>query len=124
MALSKEDFIKEIESMSVVDLHSLVEAIKEKFGVTGAMAVAPSAGAGVAGAQAEEKASFDVILKEAGSNKIAVIKEIKAILGLGLKEAKEVAETADKAIKEGVSKDEAEEIKAKLTAAGAVVELK
>lgn len=122
MALAKEDFIKEIEKMSVVDLHELVEAIKEKFGVTGAVAAAPVA-AGAGGGGAEEKTSFNVILKEVGANKIAVIKEVKALLGLGLKEAKEVAETPDKAIKEGVDKKEAEEIKAKLEAAGAKIEL-
>ena len=122
MALAKEDFIKEIEKMSVVDLHELVEAIKEKFGVTGAVAAAPAAAAG-GGGGAEEKSSFNVVLKEVGANKIAVIKEVKALLGLGLKEAKEVAETPDKAIKEGVDKKEAEEIKAKLEAAGAKIEL-
>lgn len=122
MALAKEDFIKEIENMSVVDLHELVEAIKEKFGVTGAVAVAQAAGGADAGG-AEEKSSFNVVLKEVGANKIAVIKEVKALLGLGLKEAKEIAETPDKAIKEGVDKKEAEEMKAKLEAAGAKIEL-
>lgn len=122
MALAKEDFIKEIEKMSVVDLHELVEAIKEKFGVTGAVAAAPAAAA-AGGDGAAEKSSFNVVLKEVGANKIAVIKEVKALLGLGLKEAKEVAETPDKAIKEGVDKKEAEEIKAKLEAAGAKIEL-
>lgn len=123
MALAKEDFIKEIENMSVVDLHELVEAIKEKFGVTGAVAVAQAAGGADGGGGAEEKSSFNVVLKEVGANKIAVIKEVKTILGLGLKEAKEIAETPDKAIKEGVDKKEAEEIKAKLEAAGAKIEL-
>ena len=122
MALAKEDFIKEIEKMSVVDLHELVEAIKEKFGVTGAVAAAPAAAA-AGGDGAAEKSSFNVVLKEVGANKIAVIKEVKALLGLGLKEAKEIAETPDKAIKEGVDKKEAEEIKAKLEAAGAKIEL-
>lgn len=122
MALAKEDFIKEIENMSVVDLHELVEAIKEKFGVTGAVAVAQAAGGADAGG-AEEKSSFNVVLKEVGANKIAVIKEVKALLGLGLKEAKEIAETPDKAIKEGVDKKEAEGMKAKLEAAGAKIEL-
>ena len=122
MALAKEDFIKEIEKMSVVDLHELVEAIKEKFGVTGAVAAAPAAAA-AGGDGVAEKSSFNVVLKEVGANKIAVIKEVKALLGLGLKEAKEVAETPDKAIKEGVDKKEAEEIKAKLEAAGAKIEL-
>jgi large subunit ribosomal protein L7/L12 len=124
MALTKEDFIKEVESMSVVELNELVEALKEKFGVTAApVAAGPVQGGGDAGA-GEEKSSFDVVLKETGSNKIAVIKEIKAITGLGLKESKEFADNPGKAIKEGVDKAAAEEMKTKLEEAGATVELK
>lgn len=120
MAMTKDDFIKEIEGMSVLELNELVEALKEKFGVTGA----PLAVAGaVADGAAEEKSEFNVVLKETGSNKIAVIKEVKAITGLGLKESKEIVDNPGKAIKEAVAKDAAEEMKKKLEAAGAVVEL-
>lgn len=120
MAMTKDDFIKEIETMTVLELNDLVEALKEKFGVTGAPVVA-AAGATAGGA--EEKSEFNVILKESGSNKIAVIKEVKAITGLGLKEAKEIVDNPGKAIKEAVAKDSAEEMKKKLEAAGAVIEL-
>lgn len=121
MAMTKDDFIKEIETMTVLELNDLVEALKEKFGVTGAPVAV--AGASAAAGGAEEKSEFNVILKESGSNKIAVIKEVKAITGLGLKEAKEIVDNPGKAIKEAVAKDSAEEMKKKLEAAGAVVEL-
>ena len=122
MAISKEDFIKEIENMSVLELNDLVEAIKERFDVSAApVAVAAIAGDGET---ANEKSSFDVVLKEIGSNKIGVIKEVKAILELGLKEAKAVVEKVGEAVKKDVKKEEAEEIKTKLEAAGAVIELK
>ena len=119
--------IDEISSLTVLELSELVKELEEKFGVSAAapvMAVAPGVGAG-AGADAaeEEKTSFNVVLKEIGGNKIQVIKEIRAITNLGLKEAKELVDKAPSKVKEGVSKDEAEEIKNKLSAVGAVVEL-
>ena len=111
-------FVEEIKSMTVLELNELVKAIEEEFGVS---AAAPVAGAAPA---AEEKTEFDVVLKSAGGNKIAVIKVVREITGLGLKEAKEVVDNAPKAVKEGVSKDDAEALKTKLTEAGAEVELK
>ena len=123
MALSKEDFIKEIETLTVVELNDLVEALKEKFGVTGAPVAVAAGGAGGDAGGEDEKSAYNVVLKEVGANKIAVIKEIKAITGLGLKESKEFADNPGKAIKEGVEKAAAEEMKTKLEAAGAVVEL-
>ena len=123
MAIEKENFLKEIENMSVKELHELVEAIKEKFGVTGAMAMAPAAGADASDGGGAEKTSFSVVLKEAGANKIAVIKELKSFLDIKLGEAKAVAEAPGKPIKENVDKKEAEDIKAKLEAVGATVEL-
>ncbi len=119
--------IEEISSLTVLELSELVKALEEKFGVQAAapvMAMAPGAmpGAGSAPAE-EEKTSFTVVLKEVGPNKIQVIKEIRAITNLGLKEAKELVDKAPSKVKENVSKEEAEEIKNKLTAAGAVVEL-
>lgn len=113
--------IEEIKKMTVVELADLVKAIEEEFGVSAVAAAAPAAGA-VAGA-AEEKTSFDVVLKEAGANKIPVIKVVRDATGLGLKEAKDLVDGAPKTIKEGVSKDEAEELKAKFEEAGATVEL-
>ncbi|QAT16781.1 50S ribosomal protein L7/L12 [Candidatus Velamenicoccus archaeovorus] len=124
-----EDMIKEIESMTVLELSDLVKAIEEKFGVTAqapVMAVAagaPGAGAGAA-APAEEKTVFTVVLTSAGANKIAVIKEVRAITNLGLKEAKDLVDGAPKPVKESVPKAEADELKKKLEAAGATVELK
>ncbi|MFB3918473.1 MAG: 50S ribosomal protein L7/L12 [Candidatus Velamenicoccus archaeovorus] len=124
-----EDMIKEIESMTVLELSDLVKAIEEKFGVTAqapVMAVAagaPGAGAGAA-APAEEKTVFTVVLVSAGANKIAVIKEVRAITNLGLKEAKDLVDGAPKPVKESVPKAEADELKKKLEAAGATVELK
>ena len=126
MATNKDDILKAIEEMSVMDLVDLISAIEEKFGVTAAAAVAaaPAAAGGDDAPAAEEKDEFDVIFKAAGANKIASIKEVRAITGLGLKEAKDLVEGAPKPVKEGCSKDEAEEIKKKLEAAGAEVELK
>lgn len=105
-----------------MELSELVDAIQEEFGVTAAIAAAPAAGAGAAAA--EEKTEFDVVLASFGDSKMGVIKAVKEILGLGLKEAKEVVESAPKTLKEGASKADAEEIKTKLEAAGATVELK
>lgn len=122
MAFNKEQFIEDLKSMTVLELNEVVKAIEETFGVS-AQPVAVAAGAGTAAA-AEEKTSFDVILASAGASKINVIKEVRGITGLGLKEAKELVETAGSKIKEGVSKEEAEEIKAKLEAAGASIEVK
>ena len=119
--MSKEEMIEEIKKMTVVELADLVKAIEEEFGVSAVAAAAPAAGA-VAGA-AEEKTSFDVVLKEAGANKIPVIKVVRDATGLGLKEAKDLVDGAPKTVKEGVSKDEAEELKAKFEEAGATVEL-
>ena len=119
--MSKEEMIEEIKKMTVVELSDLVKAIEEEFGVSAVAAAAPAAGA-VAGA-AEEKTSFDVVLKEAGANKIPVIKVVRDATGLGLKEAKDLVDGAPKTVKEGVSKEEAEELKAKFEEAGATVEL-
>ena len=117
-----EKIIEEIDSLTVVELNDLVKAIEEKYGVSAVAAAAPAAGA-AAGAAAEEKTSFDVVLAEAGDQKIKVIKVVRDATGLGLKEAKELVDGAPKTVKEGASKDEAEELKAKLTEVGAVVEL-
>ncbi len=125
-----EKLIKSIEEMTVIELSDLVKALEEKFGVQANMPMmaAPMAGiaATAAGAQAtqEEKATFNVILANAGTNKIAVIKEVRAITNLGLKEAKDLVDGAPKPVKEGIPKEEAEEMKKKLEAAGATVELK
>ena len=116
-------FVEDIKTLSVLELSELVDAIQEEFGVTAAIAAGPAAGAG-AGAAAEEKTEFDVVLASFGDSKMPVIKAVKEITGLGLKESKELVEGAPKAIKEGVSKADAEEMKAKLEAAGATVELK
>ncbi|MBD9159586.1 MAG: 50S ribosomal protein L7/L12 [Clostridiales bacterium] len=117
-----EKLIEEIDSLTVVELNDLVKAIEEKYGVSAVAAAAPAA-AGAAGA-AEEKTSFDVVLKEAGDQKIKVIKVVRDATGLGLKEAKELVDGAPKTVKEGASKEEAEELKAKFTEVGAVIELK
>ena len=118
--------MEEIKGMSVLELNDFVKALEEEFGVSAAaMAVAaPAAGAGEAAPAAEEKPEFDVVLKSAGANKINVIKVVKEATGLGLKEAKAMVDEAPKTIKEGVSKDDAEALKTKLTEAGAEVELK
>lgn len=123
-----EELMKSIEEMTVLELSDLVKALEEKFGVQAAMpalGAMPQAGAGSAeGAAAEEKTSFNLILASVGSNKIAVIKEVRALTNLGLKEAKDLVDSAPKPVKEGVTKEEAEQIKKKLEAAGASVELK
>ena len=116
-----EKIIEEIDSLTVVELNDLVKAIEEKYGVSAVAAAAPAA-AGAAGA-AEEKTSFNVVLKEAGDQKIKVIKVVRDATGLGLKEAKELVDGAPKTVKENVSKDEAEDLKAKFTEVGATVEL-
>ena len=120
-----EQILEAIENMKVLELNELVKAAEEKFGVSASapVMVAGAAG-GAAAAGGEEKSEFDVILASAGSSKVGVIKEVRAITGLGLKEAKEVVDNAPKAVKEGVSKEEAEQIKEKLEAAGATVEVK
>ena len=118
-----EKIIEEIDSLTVVELNDLVKAIEEKYGVSAVAAAAPAAGA-AAGAAAEEKTSFDVVLAEAGDQKIKVIKVVRDATGLGLKEAKELVDGAPKTVKEGASKEEAEELKAKLEEAGATVEVK
>ena len=120
--MSKEDMIEVIKKMTVVELADLVKAIEEEFGVSAVATAAPAAGA-AAGAAAEEKTSFNVVLKEAGDQKIKVIKVVRDATGLGLKEAKELVDGAPKTVKENVSKDEAEELKAKFTEVGAVIEL-
>jgi len=121
-----KDLVKQIEELSVLDLAELVKVLEEKFGVSAMpMAAAPATGTAAGGeAGPAEKSSFDVELKSAGEQKIAVIKVIKEITGLGLKEAKDIADAAPKTIKQGVKKEEAEEIKKKLEEAGAAVELK
>ena len=116
-----EKMLEEIDSLTVIELSELVKGIEEKYGVS-AVAAAPAAGGAAAGA-AEEKSAFNVVLKEAGANKIAVIKVVRDATGLGLKEAKELVDGAPKTVKENVAKEEAEEMKAKFTEAGAVVEL-
>ena len=125
--MTREELVKAIEEMSVLELAELVKELEEKFGVSAAapamMMAAPAAGAAAPAAE-EEKTEFDVVLKENGANKIAVIKVVREITGLGLKEAKELVDGAPKTVKEGVSKDEAEEMKKKIEEAGAVVELK
>ena len=125
--ITKDQVIEFISNMSVLEMSELVKEMEEKFGVSAAAAAvaAPvAAGTGDAAAQAEEKTEFDVILTSFGEKKINVIKEVRGITGLGLKEAKEAVESAPKAIKEGVSKEEAEEVKKKLEDAGATVEVK
>jgi large subunit ribosomal protein L7/L12 len=118
-----EKLIEEIDALTVVELADLVKAIEEKYGVSAVAAAAPAAGA-AAGAAVEEKSSFDVVLSEAGDQKIKVIKVVRDATGLGLKEAKDLVDGAPKTVKEGVSKEEAEELKAKFAEVGAVIELK
>lgn len=126
MAVSKADVVEFISNMTVLELSELVKELEDKFGVSAApVAVAGvAAPAGEAAAPAEEQTEFDVILASAGSNKIGVIKEVRAITSLGLKEAKDLVEGAPQPVKQGVSKAEAEEIKAKIVAAGGAVEIK
>ena len=117
-----DELLETIDSLTVVELSELVKGIEEKYGVSAAAVAAPAAGA-AAGAAAEEKTEFNVVLKEVGANKIQVIKVVRDATGLGLKEAKELVDGAPKTIKEGVAKEEAEDLKAKFTEAGATVEL-
>lgn len=124
MALSKEDVLEAVKQMSVMDVVELVKMMEDEFGVSAAVAAAPVAAAGAPAEAAEEKTEFDVILKSFGSNKVSVIKAVRGITGLGLKEAKELVESAPGAVKEGVDKGEAEKIQKELTEAGAEVELK
>jgi len=126
MALSKDDILNAIAEMSVMDIVELIEAMEEKFGVTAAAAVAaaPAAAGGDAGGAAEEKTEFDVVLTAAGDKKVNVIKVVRAVTGLGLKEAKGLVDGAPSPIKEGASKDEAEDIKKQLEEAGGAAELK
>ena len=115
--------IEEVEALTVLELSELVKGIEEKYGVSAVAAAAPAAGGAAGAAAAEEKSSFNVVLKEAGANKIPVIKVVRDATGLGLKEAKDLVDGAPKTVKEGVSKEEAEELKAKFEEAGATVEL-
>jgi large subunit ribosomal protein L7/L12 len=126
MALSKDDILNAIADMSVMDVVELVEQMEEKFGVSAASAVAaaPAAAGGDAGAAVEDQIEFDVVLTGIGEKKVNVIKAVRAITGLGLKEAKAVVDEAPSAVKEGVTKDEAEDFKKQLEEAGATVELK
>ena len=126
MALSKDDILNSIADMSVMEIVELIEALEEKFGVTAAAAVAaaPAAAAGEAGAAAEERTEFDVVLTAAGEKKVNVIKVVRAVTGLGLKEAKGLVDGAPSPIKEGATKEEAEDIKKQLEEAGGSAELK
>ena len=129
MAVTKEEVVEFISSMTVLELSEFIKELEEKFGVSAAapaaaMVMAAPAAGGDAAAAAEEKTEFDVILKEAGANKIVVIKVVRALTSLGLKEAKEKVDGAPSTLKEGVSKEEAEEAKKQLTEAGATVEIK
>ena len=126
MAFDKDAFLTALDSMTVMELNDLVKAIEEKFGVSAAAMAAPAAGgaAGGAAAAAEEKTEFDVVLAEAGANKVSVIKAVREITGLGLKEAKDLVDGAPKPVKEGIAKADAEAAKKKLEEAGAKVELK
>ena len=123
MSEKTDKMLEEIDDLTVVELSELVKGIEEKYGVTAAAVAAPAAGGAAGDAGAAEKSEFNVVLKDAGANKIAVIKVVRDATGLGLKEAKELVDGAPKTIKEGVAKEEAEEMKAKFTEAGAVVEL-
>ncbi len=124
MAVSREEILNSIADMSVMDVVKLIEEMEEKFGVTAAAAMPVMAQAGGGAEAAAEQTEFNVMLKEIGGNKIAVIKAVRAITGLGLKEAKDLVEGAPAAVKEGVEKKEAEEVKKQLEEAGAVSELK
>jgi large subunit ribosomal protein L7/L12 len=125
MAVSKDEILEAIGNMTVLEVVDLISAMEEKFGVTAAAAVAaPAAGAGVEAAPVEEQTEFDVILASFGANKVAVIKAVRSLTGLGLKEAKDAVEGAPTTLKEGISKGEAEEAKKLLEEAGATVEVK
>ncbi len=126
MAVSKEDILETLSNMTVMEVVDLISAMEEKFGVSAAAAVAaaPAAGAAAGAEAAEEKDEFEVVLSSFGDKKVAVIKAVRTITGLGLKEAKDMVESAPTTVKEGASKDEAEELKKQLEEAGATVELK
>jgi len=124
MAITKEDVLEYISNLTVLELSELVKEFEEKFGVSAAPVMVAGAGAGVAAEAAEEKTEFDVILKDAGAKKINVIKVVRALTGLGLKEAKDAVEGTPSTIKEGIGKEDAEEAKKQLEEAGASVELK
>ena len=126
--LGKDEILEAISSMTVLELSELVKAVEEKFGVTAAapvaMAAAPAAGDGAGAAAAEEQTEFSAVLTDVGPNKILVIKGVRELTGLGLKEAKDLVDAAPKAVREGVTKEEAEEVKTKLSETGATVEVK
>jgi len=122
--MTKEQIIDAVKEMSVLELNDLVKAIEEEFGVTAAAPVAVAGGAAAGGDAAEEQSEFDVVLTDAGASKIKVVKAVRDITGLGLKDAKDLVDNAPKPVKEGAAKEEAEEIKEKLEEAGASVELK
>ena len=124
MAVSKDDILETIANMSVMDVVELIEAMEEKFGVSAAAAVAAAPAAAAAAPAAEEKTEFDVVMTSFGENKVSVIKAVRGVTGLGLKEAKDMVEGVPSTIKEGANKAEAEDIKKQLTEAGATVELK
>jgi len=127
MAIATQEFIQQIDSLTVLELNGLVKALEEHYGVSAAAAAAPAAAAGggaAAAAPVEEKTEFDVVLKAAGEKKINVIKAVREVTSLGLKEAKDLVESAPATVKEGVSKDEAEAVKKKFEEAGATVEIK
>jgi large subunit ribosomal protein L7/L12 len=125
MSVKREDVLKYLEEANMIEISELVKDIEDKFGVTAAVPVAAAAGGVAEGAaEGEEKSSFDVVLSAAGQSKISVIKVVRELSGLGLKEAKELVDSAPKAVKEGIAKDEAETIKSQLEEAGATVELK
>lgn len=124
MAVSKDDILDTIAGMTVLEVTELVEAMEEKFGVTASVTAAPAVAAAGEAAVAEEQTEFDVIMPSFGENKVSVIKAVRALTGLGLKEAKDLVEGVPATVKEGISKDEAEEVKQKLEEAGATAELK
>ncbi|WP_159628088.1 MULTISPECIES: 50S ribosomal protein L7/L12 [Massilia] len=124
MAISKDDILNAVSEMSVMDLNELVKAFEEKFGVSAAAMAAPAAGGAAAGAAVEEQTEFNVVLTEVGANKVGVIKAVREITGLGLKEAKDVVDGAPKTVKEALPKADAEAAKKKLEDAGAKAELK
>ena len=124
MAISKDDILNAVSEMSVMDLNELVKAFEEKFGVSAAAMAAPAAGGGAAAAAVEEQTEFNVMLTEVGANKVGVIKAVREITGLGLKEAKDVVDGAPKVVKEALPKADAEAAKKKLEDAGAKAELK
>ncbi len=126
MAIATQDFISQIDQLTVLELNNLVKALEEHYGVSAAAAVAaaPAGGGAAAAAPVEEKTEFDVVLKAAGDKKINVIKAVREVTSLGLKEAKDLVESAPATVKEGVSKDEAESIKKKFEEAGATIEIK